>query len=125
MDTLISILQSWSVVLFGSIFFKSLETLNAKVVSFLNVYYKRSNQKALQFWREVNSLKHEKPLKECFDIQARGPHKRETPGICPVCQMFNPALLYRYITPSFVGHSFRVEGETWYFFANSPLCILI
>jgi len=26
----------------------------------------------------------------------------------------------------FVGHSFRVEGETWYFFiANSPLCILI
>jgi len=22
-------------------------------------------------------------------------------------------LLYRYITPSFVGHSFRVEGETW------------
>jgi len=24
-------------------------------------------------------------------------------------------LLYRYITPSFVGHSFRVEGETWYF----------
>ena len=33
-------------------------------------------------------------------------------------------LLYRYITPSFVGHSFRVEGET-YFFANLPLCIYI
>jgi len=24
-------------------------------------------------------------------------------------------LLYRYITLSFVGHSFRVKGETWYF----------
>jgi len=34
-------------------------------------------------------------------------------------------LLYRYITPSFVGHSFRVEGETWYVFANSSLCTLI
>jgi len=43
-------------------------------------------------------------------------------------QCFHPSakhLLYRYITPSFVGHSFRDEGETWYFFANSPLCILI
>jgi len=42
-------------------------------------------------------------------------------------QRFHPSvkhLLYRYITPSCVGHSFRVEGETWYFFANSPLCIL-
>jgi len=29
--------------------FKSLKTLNAKVVSFLNVYSKRSNQKALSF----------------------------------------------------------------------------
>jgi len=26
---------------------------------------------------------------------------------------------------SFVGHSFRVEGEAWYFLANSPLCSLI
>jgi len=34
-------------------------------------------------------------------------------------------LLYRYITSSFVGHSFHVEDETWYFFANSPLCIWI
>jgi len=34
-------------------------------------------------------------------------------------------LLYKYITPSFVGHSFRVKGETWYFFASSPLWILI
>ena len=43
-------------------------------------------------------------------------------------QRFHPSgkhLLYKYITPSFVGHSFRVKGETWYFFANSPLCILI
>jgi len=42
--------------------------------------------------------------------------------------MFSPSakyLLYRYITPSFVGHSFCVEGESWYFFANSTLCILI
>jgi len=43
-------------------------------------------------------------------------------------QSFRPSakrLLYRYITPSFVGHSFRVKGETRYFFANSPLWILI
>jgi len=43
-------------------------------------------------------------------------------------QCFHPSaknLLYRYITPSFVGHSFPVEGETWYFFANSPLSIFI
>jgi len=33
-------------------------------------------------------------------------------------QCFHPSvkhLLYRYITPNFVGHSFHVEGETWYF----------
>jgi len=35
------------------------------------------------------------------------------------------ALQVTYITPSFVGQSFRVKGETWYFFANSPLCTLI
>jgi len=33
-----------------------------------------------------------KPVKECFDIQARGPQQREAPGICPVCPMVNPAL---------------------------------
>ena len=37
------------------------------------------------------------------------------------CETF----FYRYITPNFVGHSFRVEGETWCLFANSALCILI
>jgi len=34
-------------------------------------------------------------------------------------QYFHPSakhLLYRYITLSCVGHSFRVKGETWYFF---------
>jgi len=43
-------------------------------------------------------------------------------------QRFHPSakhLLYKYIAPSFVGHSFDVDGETLYFFANSPLCILI
>ena len=30
--------------------------------------------------------------KECFDIEARGPQKREVQGICPVCPMVNPAL---------------------------------
>jgi len=34
-------------------------------------------------------------------------------------------LFYRYMTPSFVAHSFRVRGETWYFFDNSTLRILI
>jgi len=43
-------------------------------------------------------------------------------------QRFHPSakhFLYKYITSRFVGHSFRVEGETWCFFADSPLCILI
>ena len=52
----------------------------------------RPNQKALQFWRVLNSLKHEKPVKECFDIQARSLQKREAPDICPVCPVVNPAL---------------------------------
>jgi len=43
----------------------------------------------------VNSLKYEKPVKERFDIQARGPQNREAPGICPVCPMVNPALTLR------------------------------
>ena len=33
-------------------------------------------------------------------------------------QCFHPSakhLLYRYITPNFVGHPFRVKGETWNF----------
>jgi len=37
-----------------------------------------------------------------------------------VQQRFHPSakhLLYKYITPNFVGHSFRVKGETWYFCA--------
>jgi len=34
-------------------------------------------------------------------------------------------LLYKYITPRFFGHPFRVKGETWYLCANSPLRILI
>jgi len=41
----------------------------------------------------VNSLTHEKPVKECFDIQARGSQKCEAPGICPVCSMVNLTLL--------------------------------
>jgi len=43
-------------------------------------------------------------------------------------QCFHPSakhLLYRCIIPNCVGHYFGVEGETWYFFANSPLRILI
>jgi len=47
--------------------------INAKAVNFLNLYVKRSIQKALQFWHVVNSLNHEKPVKECFDIQVWGP----------------------------------------------------
>jgi len=37
------------VVLFGSILLSHSKTMNAKAVSFLNLYTKRSNQKALQF----------------------------------------------------------------------------
>jgi len=33
-----------------------------------------------------------KTVKQCYDIQARGPKKREAPDICPVCPMVNPAL---------------------------------
>jgi len=59
-------------MLFGSIRLSHLKTINAKVLSFLNLKTKRSNRKPLQFWRVVNSQKHEKPVKECFDFQARG-----------------------------------------------------
>jgi len=41
-------------------------------------------------------------------------------------QYFHPSakrLLYRYITPNFVGQFFRVEGETWYCFANSQCAL--
>ena len=38
--------------------------------------------------------------------------------VCNIC-------FTRYITPNFIGHSFRTEGETCYFFANSPLCTFI
>jgi len=39
-------------------------------------------------------------------------------------QRFHPSakhLLYKYIAPSFVEHSFYVKGETWHFCANSSL----
>jgi len=45
------------VVLFGSILLSDSKTINDKVVSFVNLYTKRSNKKALQFLRVVNSLK--------------------------------------------------------------------
>jgi len=41
-------------------------------------------------------------------------------------QRFHPStkhLIYTYITPSFVGHSFRVKGETWCLFANSQITV--
>jgi len=55
---------SLSVVLFGSIILSHSKTANATVVSFLNLYTKRSNQNTQQFRRVVNSLQN-----ECFDIQ--------------------------------------------------------
>jgi len=39
---------------------------------------------------QPENMKNQK--RQGFDIQARGPQKREAPGICPVCQMVNPAL---------------------------------
>ena len=39
-------------------------------------------------------IEKEKPVNECFDIQARGPQMREAPGICPVWPMVNPALVF-------------------------------
>ena len=67
--------------------FKPLKTISAKFVSFLNLYTKRSSQKALQFWRVVNSLKTRKSSK--MNVLT---FKREAPGICPVCAILNPAL---------------------------------
>ena len=49
------ILVSQSVVLLGSIPLSHSKTINAKVVSFLNLHTERSNQKALQFLRVVSS----------------------------------------------------------------------
>jgi len=47
--------------------------MNTKVISFPDLYTKRSNQKVLQFWRVVNSRENEKIVKECFYILAQGP----------------------------------------------------
>jgi len=47
--------QSVVVVLLGSIPLCHSKTINAKVVSFLNLHTERSNQKALQFLRVVSS----------------------------------------------------------------------
>jgi len=67
--------------------------INARVVSVLKLYVKGTNQKALQFWCMVSSLRTWKPVKECFNIQVRGPQKCEAPSICLVCRMVNPALI--------------------------------
>ena len=42
------------------------KTINAKVLSFADLYTKRSNQEALQFWCVVNSLKIRKTSKGVF-----------------------------------------------------------
>jgi len=52
--------------MFGSVLSSHSKTINAKVVSFLNLYTKRGNHKALQFLRVVNSLKTWKTSKGAF-----------------------------------------------------------
>jgi len=47
--------------------------MGALHVTTVNLYTKRNDKKVLKFWRVVNSLKHEKTVKECSDIQTRGP----------------------------------------------------
>jgi len=69
------------VVLFGSTPLSHSKTIRAKVVSFpnlsfLNLYTKRSNQKALQFRRVMNSLKTWKTSEGVFswtDLGSAGP----------------------------------------------------
>jgi len=79
-------------LLLGSVPLSQSKPINANVVSFLNLCTKRTKQTNLQFRLLVHSQKHETPVKECFDIQARGPQKREPPGIFLVCPMVNPPL---------------------------------
>jgi len=52
-------ITEWKPIKRGAVCFNSChsKTVNNKVVNFLNLYANRSNQKALQFWRVVNSLK--------------------------------------------------------------------
>jgi len=78
MDALISIVLlghkvSCCVVQFFSSHSK---TINGKVLGFHNLYTKRSNQKALQFWRMENSLKHEKPAKSVLIDKRQAPKAR-------------------------------------------------
>jgi len=84
MDGLISIeflgYKKRSAVWFNS--FNSLKTINAKVISFLDLYTKRNNQKALQFWRVVNSLKLWKTNGVFWYPNARTP-KARGPGQLP------------------------------------------
>jgi len=82
------------VLLFDSIHVSHTKTINAKFVSFLNLYAVLNAviKKLYNFDAWWTVWKHEKPAKECFDIQARGPQKSQAPGICPVCPMVNLAL---------------------------------
>jgi len=65
---------------------------------------KSSDLKSLQSLRVANSLKTwKKTVKGCFDIEARGPQKREAQGICPVYPMVNPALRVRYQSRRLTG----------------------
>jgi len=66
--------------------FNSLKIDKCQVVSYLNLYAENSNQKAVQFWGVVNSLKTWKNSNGVFWYSS------ESPGICPVCPMADPAL---------------------------------
>jgi len=102
--------NSW-VIQHGSVWFNPFKPLkNSKCPSYQfpysTVYAKSSNQKALQFWCVMNSLKTLKTSKGVFwyssarPSKAWGPQKRETPGIYPVCPMVNPALLLSLVRPT-------------------------
>jgi len=80
--------------LFEWIFLSHSKTIHAKVASFLNLYTKRSNQKALQFRRVVNSLKTWKTSKGVFWYSSARPGAFARfaqwlirPGCCRLFQM--------------------------------------
>jgi len=58
-------------------YFRSLKNDQFQSCQFPNLYTKRSNPQAFQFWRVVNSLKTSKISKR----------KLEAPSICPVCPL--------------------------------------
>ena len=77
---------------FGSILLSHSKTINAKVLFSQPMYQTQLSESSTILTRVEDPKIKKHQVKEWFDIQARGPQKREDPGICPVWPTVNPSL---------------------------------